>query len=75
MKRNGVLPADFTPEGKDLQYYFEIDDAYYQLYDFERTSSKTVLFFTILSILIACLGLFGLASHIMMQKKKEMGIR
>jgi len=30
MKRNGILGADFTPEGKDLQFYFDVDEAYYR---------------------------------------------
>ena len=32
-------------------------------------------FFTLLAILVACLGLFGLASYQALQRRKEIGIR
>ena len=37
--------------------------------------ASIILFFTLLAILIACLGLFGLASYITEQRTKEIGIR
>ncbi len=37
--------------------------------------ASIILFFTILAIFIACLGLFGLASYITEQRTKEIGIR
>jgi len=30
MIRNGLLPEDFEPSGNDLEFYFSIDEAYYQ---------------------------------------------
>ncbi|MEP7269276.1 MAG: FtsX-like permease family protein, partial [Saprospiraceae bacterium] len=36
---------------------------------------KIALAFSILAILIACLGLFGLASYIAEQRTKELGVR
>jgi putative ABC transport system permease protein len=45
------------------------------LYKSERRLGRVVLYFTVLSIFIACLGLFGLASYTAEQKTKEIGIR
>ncbi|HVX27265.1 MAG TPA: FtsX-like permease family protein, partial [Parafilimonas sp.] len=36
---------------------------------------KLATFFTILAIFISCLGLFGLASFVAEQRKKEIGVR
>lgn len=41
----------------------------------EQQTSTMISFFTILSILISCMGLFGLATFIITQKQKEIGIR
>jgi putative ABC transport system permease protein len=44
---------------------------------FEADEKRGLIFtmFTILAILIACLGLFGLASYMVEQRTKEIGIR
>jgi putative ABC transport system permease protein len=44
---------------------------------FEADEKRGLIFtmFTILAILIACLGLFGLASYMVEQRTKEVGIR
>ena len=42
MKRNGVLPADFEPDGsRPLQYYFDIDAAYYELFHHKPEAHTT----------------------------------
>lgn len=41
----------------------------------EEQSIRMVSFFTLLAIIISCLGLFGLATFMMEQKRKEIGIR
>ncbi|MFC2096902.1 ABC transporter permease [Bacteroidota bacterium] len=51
------------------------EDIMNNLYREETKMVKLVLFFAILAILIACLGLFGLISFISSQKTKEIGIR
>ena len=63
----------FAP-GVPFEYSF-VDDTYYQLYNTERISSNAVLFFAVLSILIASMGLFGLVSFMVVQRTKEIGIR
>ncbi|NAS11612.1 ABC transporter permease [Poritiphilus flavus] len=46
-----------------------------QMYEEEKRIGEIAVLFTILAILISCLGLFGLISYIAEQKKKEIGIR
>ena len=55
--------------------YSFYDDDYDQLYKNEMQIQKLLLAFSFLAILIACLGLFGLASFMAQQKTKEIGIR
>src|ERR1700741_3977806 len=45
------------------------------MYRSEQRVSKLALIFSVLAILIACLGLFGLAAFIAEQRTKEIGIR
>ena len=44
-------------------------------YQSQEKFYKIFLYFSILSLLIACLGLYGLISYAIFQKKKEIGIR
>ena len=44
-------------------------------YEAEITLSKIINSFTLIAILISCLGLFGLAAFSAEQRKKEIGIR
>jgi ABC-type antimicrobial peptide transport system permease subunit len=55
---------------------FQLVEDRFQLY-FGRESRMAGIFgyFTLLAILISCLGLYGLASFIAEQRRKEMGIR
>ena len=52
-----------------------MDEAYAQLYASERRLGQTFNVFTGLALFIACLGLFGLVSHHVLQRTKEIGIR
>ena len=52
-----------------------LDDAYNNLYINEQRTGKLSVLFAFLTIFIAALGLFGLASFIAAQKTKEIGIR
>ncbi len=55
--------------------YFFLDSYFDQQYQSEERVGKMFTVFTVLGIIIACLGLFGLASFTAEQKTKEIGIR
>ena len=57
-----------------FEYYF-LDQTFAQLYQSEQRLSQTLGVFSILALLIACLGLFGLASFTAEQRIKEIVIR
>lgn len=65
--------AQMVP-GQPFSYSF-IEDDLYQLYEKEERLSNVVLYYAILNVLIACLGLFGLASFATEQRTKEIGVR
>ncbi|MGB5820212.1 MAG: ABC transporter permease [Saonia sp.] len=55
--------------------YAFVDKEVEKLYEEEKRLGQISMVFTILAILISCLGLFGLVSYVAEQKKKEIGIR
>ena len=55
--------------------YFFLDSNLENLYRNENKLSKIVLVFSCLSIFVACLGLFGLSTFTVEQRRKEMSIR
>jgi putative ABC transport system permease protein len=57
-----------------FKYYF-LDDNIKEMYSNDRTSGTLFSIFTLLAIIIACVGLFGLAAYIAEQKTKEIGVR
>ena len=52
-----------------------IDDYFERVYSAETKKGEVYLTFSILTIVIACIGLFGLATFVLQQKTKEIGIR
>jgi putative ABC transport system permease protein len=60
--------------GMPFTYRF-LDDSFDEMYRTEQRVGKIALTFSVLAILIACLGLFGLATYIAEQRTKEIGIR
>jgi len=59
-----------------IPYSFRfLDDSFNDMYKDEQRIGKIVLIFSVLAILIACLGLFGLSTFIAEQRTKEIGIR
>jgi putative ABC transport system permease protein len=59
---------------KPFEYSF-MDDAFNALYKAEERLSKIIAVFTVFTIIIASLGLFGLATFVAVQRTKEIGIR
>ncbi len=55
--------------------YFFLDDTLNDSYKAERKLSNVTIIFSVLTILVACLGLFGLATFSVEQRTKEIGVR
>jgi putative ABC transport system permease protein len=64
---------EFIPNNP-LQYYF-LDKDFELIYVKERQNAQMAVIFSILAILIASLGLFGLTSFTVEQRTKEIGVR
>lgn len=55
--------------------YSFLDETYDSLYKADKATGRIVSYFTILAIVIACLGLFGVVSFFARQRVKEVGVR
>jgi len=64
---------EFAP-GQPFAYSL-LDERFNELYESEQRIGDIATFFAVLSIFIACLGLYGLASFTAEQRTKEIGIR
>lgn len=60
--------------GEPFDYYF-MEDAFNNTYQSEQRLGNIFIIFTVLSLLIACLGLFGLAAFNAEKRVKEIGVR
>ena len=60
--------------GKPFSYQF-MDEAFGNMYRIEQRTGKLGLTLAIIAIVIACLGLFGLATYTAEQRIKEIGVR
>jgi putative ABC transport system permease protein len=60
--------------GRPFTYFF-LGDNFERLYQSEKQLRKTTLLFSLIAIVIACLGLFGLTAFAAEQRTKEIGIR
>lgn len=65
--------SEFSP-GFPFEYQF-LDDTYNNLYQSEIRMGKLFNYFTIIALLISCMGIFGLTAFSIAQRKKEIGIR
>ncbi|MGD9347160.1 MAG: ABC transporter permease [Candidatus Aminicenantes bacterium] len=63
----------FNPEFPFIYRFLE--DDYVGLYVSEERTGSVVKYFSLLAILVSCLGLFGLAAFMAEQRTKEIGIR
>jgi ABC-type antimicrobial peptide transport system permease subunit len=55
--------------------YNFVDQSYAKKFDFEERIGKLAIVFTVLALIISCLGLFALASYVAEQRTIEIGIR
>lgn len=60
--------------GKPFEYEF-LSDQFMEQFSSDRTRRTVFAGFTLLTIIIACLGLFGLASYTTERRTREIGIR
>ncbi|HMJ67922.1 MAG TPA: ABC transporter permease [Cyclobacteriaceae bacterium] len=60
--------------GNPFQYSF-IDEDYDRLFRAEQRLGKVFVALTVMAVVIACLGLFGLITYTTAQRTKEIGIR
>ncbi len=71
-----TLESSFKKSIPDSAFDFKfLEDVVAKLYATEQRTARLVLFFSITAILIACLGLFGLAAFTAEQRTKEIGVR
>ncbi len=73
LKHIASVYARFDPS-TPLGYHF-LDENFSRQYAAERKQGSLLLIFTVLAILIACLGLLGLVTFSVGQRTKEIGIR
>ncbi|PLX19816.1 MAG: hypothetical protein C0599_10300 [Salinivirgaceae bacterium] len=73
IKFMGDLWSELSPE-TPFEYEF-LDNIYGQLYDSEENLQRIFTGFSIIAIIIACLGLFGLVLNSTQQRSKEISIR
>lgn len=64
----GLLP------GQIFDYAY-VDDLHFRAYDEDRRLASLLISFCELTILVACLGIFGLSAYSTEQRTKEIGIR
>jgi len=71
-KMEGLWQKHFA--GVPFEYVF-VNDEVQKMYETETTLGNIINSFTLMAILISCLGLFGLAAFSAEQRSKEIGIR
>jgi putative ABC transport system permease protein len=64
---------DFSPN-QPLRYTF-LDESYARMYTDVQRTGRIFATFSILAIVVACLGLFALSSFMIEQRTKEIGVR
>jgi len=72
----GDLEATITELAPSTIFeYTFLSDEFNQLYSSEDQMSQVFGYFSLVAILIACLGLFGLSTFMINQRTKEIGVR
>jgi len=72
----GKIEAAFKKAIPNVPFDYKfVDEEYGLKFAAEERIGKLATFFAILAIFISCMGLFGLASYVAEQRKKEIGVR
>jgi putative ABC transport system permease protein len=70
------LEVKFNNVVADTQFEYNfLDDEFQRLYESESRTAKIVGFLTVIAIILALLGLYGLLSFVVQERTKEMAIR
>ena len=64
---------DFVPH-QTIRYTF-LDESFARMYDDVQRTGRVFTAFTVLAVIVACLGLLGLSAFMAEQRTKEIGIR
>ncbi len=64
---------EYNPE-QPFEYEY-LDKSFDSLYDNERRNALLFEFFSAIAIIISCIGLYAVASHVSEERSKEIGIR
>ncbi len=71
-----IIENTFKKHFPDLPFRYEfVDEEYASKFASEERVASLAKVFTILAIIISCLGLFGLASFVAERRTKEIGVR
>ena len=71
-----VIEKIYKKHDPQSSLYFQfVDEGLQNQYRIEQNTGRIVLCFSILAILVSCLGLFGLATYTAEQRIKEIGVR
>ncbi len=71
-----LLESTWKTVAGDQEFQFRfLDESLAAAYEQEQRLGKIVQYASVLSIFIACLGLFGLATLVVARRRKEIGIR
>lgn len=72
----GKIRNKWTALAPGVPFSFRfMDDSFNEMYQSEQQVGKVAIIFSVLAILISCLGMFGLATFVAEQRTKEIGIR
>jgi len=72
----GAVRNKWTALAPGIPFSFRfLDDSFNEMYQSEQQVGKIAIIFSVLAILISCLGMFGLATFVAEQRTKEVGIR
>lgn len=71
-----AMSAIFKKYNPDYEFNYRfVDEEYAKKFDSEKRAGSLATVFSILTIVISCLGLFGLASYMAENRLKEIGVR